>query len=149
MIDGFVGLVTFEVNGIVIASGDIDPVDQEVTGKGVNNLDANGLGGDGGGGTGGGILFTASDTPPDGPNPGDEWLDTTSGIEFVWFDDGDSAQWVELIALDGGGSRGIKYFAQDTAPNTAIAGDQWLDTSSGIQYTLVDDGDSTQWVEHF
>lgn len=147
MIDGFVGLITFQVNGVVVTNGAVDPVDQEVTGKGVNNLDANGPGGSGG--TGSGIQFTAAPTPPDDPSPGDEWLNTDTGVQFEWFEDGDGGQWVEWTALDGGGSRGIKYFAQDTAPMTAIAGDQWLDTSSGIQYTLVDDGDSTQWVEHF
>lgn len=147
-ISGFVGLVTFSVNGVVVTNGTVNPVDQEVEGKGVNNLDANGPGGGGGTGTGN-MNFTAAETPPDDPNPGDQWLNTDTGVQFEWFEDGDSGQWVEWVALDGGGSRGVKYFSQDTPPGAAIAGDQWFDTSTGVQYVLFDDGDSTQWVEHF
>lgn len=109
--------------------------------------------GGGHGGSGGpdtdDLRFTASDTPPVSPNVGDRWLDTTTGREFTWFDDGDSSQWVQIDAIDGAGGRGLRFYAQDTAPDDALPGDRWFDLSSGYEYTLVDDGDSIQWVEHF
>ena len=35
---------------------------------------------------------------PVSPEVGDEWIETTTGIKWTWFDDGDSTQWVELSA---------------------------------------------------
>ena len=39
---------------------------------------------------------TISADPPDNPTNGDRWIDTDNGTEFVWFEDGDSGQWVEF-----------------------------------------------------
>ena len=49
------------------------------------------------GATGAG-LYTFSSTPPASPSLGDRWVDTDSGIEFVYIYDGDSFQWVETHA---------------------------------------------------
>ena len=40
--------------------------------------------------------FTYSDTPPLNPSAGDRWYDSSLGFEFVWTDDGDTVQWVEI-----------------------------------------------------
>ena len=42
--------------------------------------------------------YTYSDTPPVAPAVGDRWFDSSSGLEFVWTDDGTSTQWVEIAA---------------------------------------------------
>lgn len=47
-------------------------------------------------GGGGGIAFSFSSTAPVSPNPGDHWVDATSGIEYQWLNDGTSSQWVEF-----------------------------------------------------
>jgi hypothetical protein len=46
------------------------------------------------GGTGGGL--TVSDTAPLDPEPGDMWMDSSQSTlpTYVWYDDGDSTQWV-------------------------------------------------------
>ena len=49
-----------------------------------------------GAGGGGGTTFTYSSSAPGSPNPGDEWLDSTSGILYNYVNDGNSAAWVEL-----------------------------------------------------
>lgn len=58
-----------------------------------------GLGG-GTGGTGGGSAgsghFTYGPTAPTTPSPADVWIDSTSGIEYVYVNDGNSLQWVEF-----------------------------------------------------
>lgn len=46
--------------------------------------------------SGGGSNFTVSATPPIGPNSGDEWLDSNTGIKYTYVNDGTSNQWVEL-----------------------------------------------------
>ena len=37
-----------------------------------------------------------SDTAPVDPNPGDIWLNATTGQGLVYFDDGDTQQWVDI-----------------------------------------------------
>ena len=55
------------------------------------------------GGTGGGTVnFAFSSTPPQNPAPGDQWLDNTSGILYVYVQDADSSQWVQLTGAEGG-----------------------------------------------
>lgn len=39
--------------------------------------------------------YTVSDTQPSPASNGDAWFDTTEGITYVYYDDGDTAQWVE------------------------------------------------------
>jgi hypothetical protein len=39
--------------------------------------------------------FVVSDTPPSAPVNGDAWFDTTEGTTYIYYNDGDSAQWVE------------------------------------------------------
>ena len=35
---------------------------------------------------------------PSAPADGDMWFNTNDGTTYVWYDDGDSAQWVEMVA---------------------------------------------------
>ena len=42
---------------------------------------------------------------------------------------------------------GLKYSFSVTAPTEAKSGDRWTDANSGLTYTFVDDGNSSQWVE--
>lgn len=39
---------------------------------------------------------TVSSTAPAGPTAGDRWLDSDTGIEYLYTDDGTSSQWVEF-----------------------------------------------------
>jgi hypothetical protein len=45
---------------------------------------------------GGGASVTISATPPSEPEIGDLWFDSSIGALFIYFDDGDSIQWVEV-----------------------------------------------------
>lgn len=44
----------------------------------------------------GGVAYTYSSSAPISPNAGDIWMNLTSGIEYTYFYDGSSYQWVEL-----------------------------------------------------
>jgi len=40
-----------------------------------------------------------------------------------------------------------RHFYGPAAPSGAVPGDEWVDTTTGIMYTRIDDGSSSQWVE--
>jgi hypothetical protein len=40
-------------------------------------------------------------TPPPDPNNGDIWVDTASGVEYTYYNDGTSSQWVEFGSPSG------------------------------------------------
>lgn len=75
-------------------------------------------------------------TPPAIPRVGDTWIDTNSGIEYLYFNDGTSSQWVEMA------------YANITAVNTV-----WSSVTSNIipaidnTYTL--GNTSYQWANAF
>jgi hypothetical protein len=52
---------------------------------------------DPGSGTGSGSSVSVDDTAPSSPSPGNLWLDTNTGILYVYFDDGDSEQWIQPV----------------------------------------------------
>lgn len=45
-----------------------------------------------------GITVTVASTPPVSPASGDIWINSTSGKEFLYFNDGTSTQWVEQLS---------------------------------------------------
>lgn len=44
----------------------------------------------------GGSNYSFGSTPPESPKVGDGWTNSNDGITYVYIDDGDSFQWVEL-----------------------------------------------------
>lgn len=52
-----------------------------------------------GGGTTIANRFTYAPEPPDGAINGDRWFNSTTGRYFVYIDDGDSSQWVEISVV--------------------------------------------------
>ena len=92
--------------------------------------------------SGGGASVTVSDTPPSTPDVGNLWFESDTGLTFIYYDDGNTSQWVEV-----GGAPGIKSTAADAAPTDAIQGDLWYKTDTGNTYIYYDDGTSAQWVE--
>ena len=73
-----------------------------------------------------------SDTPPPGPlTPGQLWWESDTGNTFLWFDDGDTTQWVQQnIQPAGGGSSWAGQFL----PFSTNA------TVSGLSFTQADLG---------
>jgi len=50
-----------------------------------------------------GASVTTSSTAPSNPSDGDLWFDEDTGILYVYYNDGNSAQWVDVGAGGGGG----------------------------------------------
>ena len=44
----------------------------------------------------GAVVATISSTPPSTPSLGDVWIDSATGIQYFYVDDGNSAQWIEF-----------------------------------------------------
>ena len=56
-----------------------------------------------------------------------------------------TATGVQWATVSGGGSG--TFTVASSAPSTPSAGDRWLHSTTGVLYTYVDDGDSSQWVD--
>lgn len=52
--------------------------------------------------TGGGATFSISDTPPASPQGNTLWWDSVGGQLYVWYNDGNTTQWVPTTNLLGG-----------------------------------------------
>ena len=80
-----------------------------------------------GGGGGGGASVSTSDAAPGSPSDGDLWYDTDDGGMFVYYQDTDSSQWVEVIGsqgaagpagADGGAGVASVYATVDALPTS-------------------------------
>ena len=92
-----------------------------------------------GGGGGGGSSVTTDDTAPSSPSDGDLWYDTANGGMFVYYQDADSSQWVEVVGSQGpaGTDGGLDAWAEKTSAYTAVAGNRLIvDTSTAVTVTL-------------
>lgn len=56
-----------------------------------------------------------------------------------------SGAMVEINSAGGGG--GITYTVSSTAPSSPSQGDKWYNTISAIEFTYINDGTSSQWVD--
>jgi hypothetical protein len=85
--------------------------------------------------TGSGITVsnvTISDTAPLSPNPGNLWYSSLIGRGFIYYNDGDSSQWVDFSPSGAGA----------TATTSSAVSSQWVTTSAGI-HTLSNVGIGT------
>lgn len=59
---------------------------------------------------------TVSDTPPPDPNDGALWWDSIGGKPYIFYNDGDSSQWVEEVpnAVDSVNALGVDYDNTDS-----------------------------------
>ena len=79
------------------------------------------------GGSGGGTSVEIADSAPTGASAGDLWWDSADadgGRLYIYYDDGDTQQWVEAspAGSGGGGEDGVRYQAGTWTPST-VTGD--------------------------
>ena len=107
-----------------------------------------------GGGSG---RYTISAIAPESPEAGDVWFDSTDGKSYIYYNDGDTTQWLEIGSRQPGptgatGSTGPqgdpgRFFTSDAAPENPVDGDVWFNSSNGVILVYYTDVDSSQWVE--
>jgi len=92
---------TLFVNAISDSTGSLGTSGQVLTSNGAVSYWATPTGG------GGGSSVTISDTPPVSPSAGNLWYHSASGELYIYYDDGDTSQWVSVSSTGsglGGGS---------------------------------------------
>ena len=95
----------------------------------------------------GGGRFTVSEIPPTDVLNGDTWLDSTTGNSYLYYEDYDNAQWIQIAGPNSVGAAGGSLTIATTAPGTPVDGDLWYDPTEGFTYIYYRDEDSLQWVQ--
>ena len=100
-------------------------------------------------GGGGGASVTTSDAAPSSPSAGDLWYNTNAGGLFVYYQDANSSQWVEVVGKTGatGPAGGATVSVSDAAPSSPTAGQLWWNSSVNKLYIYYTDANSSQWVQ--
>jgi hypothetical protein len=83
------------------------------------------------------------DTPPTTANENELWYNTSNGTLYIYLNDGNGLQWVQIMAP----ASGAAVYSGDTPPATPFVNQLWLNTSTGSMFSYFDDGSSTQWIE--
>ena len=96
-----------------------------------------------GGGSGGATVPT-QDAAPLNPIDGDLWWKSDDGVLKVYYDDGNTTQWVDASPA---GSGGATVSTSDTAPSSPTDGDLWWKSDEGRLKVYYQDADSSQWVD--
>lgn len=113
---------------------------------------------------GGGGSYTISATAPADPGDGDVWFDSTDGLSYIYYNDGDTSQWIEIgnqtvgpqgtegptgpAGADGPQGEPGRFITSAIAPPNPTVGDSWFNTTTGQTFIYYEDYDSTgQWVE--
>lgn len=95
----------------------------------------------------GGATVTISDTAPSSPNDGDLWWDSVGGNLYIWYNDGNSSQWVITNnALVASTASLTWVVSSDTPPANPFDNMLWWDSIGGQLYIRYNDGNSSQWV---
>lgn len=89
----------------------------------------------------GSASVTVSATEPTDPSPGDLWFDSTDLTLYLYYDDGQSQQWVSVS-----GESFTTIFVDEDPPSSPSVGTLWFDTVSLKLFIWYDDGTSEQWV---
>jgi hypothetical protein len=85
-------------------------------------------------------------TAPGNPQPGTLWWDANGGQLYVWYNDGDSSQWVIANNLGPTVTAAAVITIGDTPPVNPVIGALWFDSAGSQLYVWFGDGTSNQWV---
>ena len=99
----------------------------------------------GGSGSAGDPIVSVSENAPSSPSAGSLWFDPSDLTPYLYYNDGNSAQWIEFTPGGGGGSTNIGI--SETAPSSPASGDLWFDPSDLTPYIYYNDGNSNQWIQ--
>jgi hypothetical protein len=122
----------YSVGNFVVQAGQLYRATQAVTAGAFNASQWTQVGGS----------VSVGDTLPTNPQSGGLWWDSVGGNLYVYYNDGNSTQWVPATNLTGSAS----LTTSDTPPATPKAGDMWFDSIGGQLYIYFNDGNSLQWV---
>ena len=111
----------------------------------VGTVSATSFTGDGSALTGVGGTVAISDNAPSSPNVGDLWWESDTASGFIYYNDGNSSQWVEFNPTGSAGPANATI--SDNAPNSPTHGDLWWESDTATGHIYYNDGNSAQWVQ--
>ncbi len=90
------------------------------------------------------IVLRQGTTTPGAPNfeVGEPAWDKLGKKLYIKAEDG------TMVEIAGGGGGSGSYTASSNPPASPTEGDRWYDIDLGIEFTYVNDGNSSQWVEN-
>ena len=96
--------------------------------------------------TGESSTTTISDNAPSNPTAGDMWFDSSNAVLYIYYNDGDTSQWIGVSQIGGGtldAGGGVTTYATLSARNAATptAGDLAFVTANKALYLY----DGTEW----
>jgi len=100
------------------------------------------------GGSGGSQVSVGTESPAS-PSSGNLWYNTNLGRTFIYYNDGDSSQWVDAapfnIVSDSGGGASVSIGTE--APVGPSSGDLWYNADYARIFIYYDNGINSQWVD--
>jgi hypothetical protein len=87
-----------------------------------------------------------SDNQPGNPSNGELWWKSDSGVLKVYYEDGDTNQWVDASPTSASATS-AKVLTADVPPANPVNGDLWWKSDSGTLKVYFSDSDSNQWVD--
>ena len=94
------------------------------------------------------VSISSSPTTPEAANDNDLWWDSSVGRLKIYYNDGDSSQWVDAFAnILNNPQQSNPIISSDIPPSPASQNDLWYNTSSDKLFIYYNDGNSLQWVE--
>lgn len=94
--------------------------------------------------SGGGASVDVSDTAPTDPQPGNLWLDTNTGKLFIYYEDEDSAQWIQPATAASGGTASDANTLQGQAGSYYLNYNNFTNTPTSILDFGITDGTDGQ-----
>ena len=100
------------------------------------------------GGSGSSQVSVGTESPA-APSSGNLWYNTNLGRTFIYYNDGDSSQWVDAapfnIVSDSGGGASVSIGTE--APVGPSSGDLWYNADYARIFIYYDNGINSQWVD--
>jgi hypothetical protein len=97
----------------------------------------------------GGSQVSVGTASPASPSSGNLWYNTNLGRTFIYYNDGDSSQWVDAapfnIVSDSGGGASVSIGTE--APVGPSSGDLWYNADYARIFIYYDNGINSQWVD--
>lgn len=81
-----------------------------------------------------------ADTPPASPYNGQEWFDTSAGVDYTWYEDGDSGQWLQQ-SLFASGEATISLDVNTELTTVSVTATGTLDVTKNVSFIDATSGD--------
>ena len=96
-----------------------------------------------------GANVSISDNPPANPTHGDLWWESDEGDLKIYYNDGNTSQWVTANQISGTFTQGggASVTVSETAPSSPSQGDLWWKSDAGQLKIYYTDVDSSAWID--